>query len=88
MPNGQFWYGPYGFLFKKNGGGGNRRVFPYGLMCNKPGEINNKYTPGAGVGGVNIATRRAKLRLATSCTTSQHCGKFIQGLGTNTPMIV
>ncbi len=83
MPNGQFWYGPYGFLFKKSGGGGARRNPRVGLICNQPQNVNNKYVPGAGVGGLNTSVRRAKLIHATSCDKSQHCGRFFQYLGQN-----
>jgi len=81
MPNGQFWYGPYGFLFKKSGGGGARRNPSYGAICNQPQNVNNKYVPGAGVGGTNIAVRRSKLIRATSCNKSQQCGRFYKYLG-------
>lgn len=84
MPsNGSFWYGPYGFLYKKNTGSGVRRNIPYGSICNKPTNLYNKYIPGAGVGGINSSVRRAKMRLATSCNKNQVCGKFYTQLGTN-----
>lgn len=81
--NGQFWYGDYGFLYKKNTGSGGRRNPMYGLICNRPTNLYNKYTPGAGVGGLNSSVRRAKMRLATSCNASQQCGRFYQRLATN-----
>lgn len=84
MPsNGQFWYGPYGFLYKKNTGVGTRRVRPYGLICNRPTQLYNKYVPGAGVGGVSTAVRRSKMRLATSCNKNQLCGRFYSKIGIN-----
>lgn len=84
MPSGgSFWYGPYGFLYKKNTGSGVRRNFPYGAICNKPTDLYNKYTPGAGVGGTNTSVRRAKMRLATSCNNNQQCGRFYTQIGTN-----
>ena len=81
---GQFWYGSHGFLYKKKAGGGARKNPPYGLICNQPQNIYNKYTPGAGVGANSVATRRSKMRLATSCNTNQQCGRFYQYLGENT----
>jgi hypothetical protein len=83
MPNGQFWYGPYGFMFKKSGGGGARRNPRYGMICNQPQNVNNKYVPGAGVGATSVAVRRAKLIHATSCDKSQHCGTFYSSVGMN-----
>ena len=45
--NGQFWYGrPQGFpgfLYKKNTGVGARKNPLYGLLCNKPTYIYNKF---------------------------------------------
>ena len=85
---GQYWFGGNsfpGFLYKKNLGVGARRstrFTPGGtLITNQPNELWNKYTPGAGVGGSSVATRRAKMRLATSCTNGQQCGKFYTQLG-------
>ena len=43
MPNGQFWYGDNGFLYKKSGGAGGRRNPSYGLICNRPTNLFNKY---------------------------------------------
>ena len=82
MPsNGQFWYGDYGFLYKKNTGVGGRKNPRYGLICNQPQNVNNKFKPGTGgVGGTNIAVRRAKNRLATVCGANQ-CGQFYTRLG-------
>lgn len=68
MPNGSMWNGPYGFLYKKYGGGGGRRNPSYGLICNRPTDIFNKFQPGGGgIGGNSVATRRAKNRRATIC---------------------
>ena len=80
--NGQFWYGYQGFLYKKNGGGGARRVFPYGLLCNKPTNLYNKYTPGSGVGATSTSIRRAKLIKATSCNNN-NCSSFYSKIGIN-----
>ena len=83
---GQLWYGGNtfpGFLYKRNIGGGARKNPKYGLITGKPAEIWNKYTPGAGVGGSSVATRRAKMRLATSCNNNQQCGRFYAELGQN-----
>ena len=81
--NGQFWYGNYGFLYKKNTGSGGRKNPMYGLICNKSTYLYNKYIPGACVGGVNTSVRRAKMRLATICNDQQKCGRFYQRLDTN-----
>jgi hypothetical protein len=67
MPYGQFWFGGNrfpGFLFKKQGGAGGRKNPKYGLICNQPTTLWNNYIPGAGIQSTNIATRRAKQRLA------------------------
>ena len=87
--NGQFWYGNSigfpGFLYKKNTGVGGRRstkMTPGGnITCNRPTNLWNKYVPGSGVGGVSSSTRRAKMRLATSCNNNQVCGRFYSQLG-------
>jgi hypothetical protein len=80
--NGQFWYGDYGFLYKKNTGVGGRKNPMYGLLCNKPTYLYNKYKPGAGgVGASSVSNRRAKNRLATVCTPTQSCGQFYTYLG-------
>lgn len=83
---GQFWFGGNsfpGFLYKKNTGVGGRKNPKYGLICNKPTQFWNKYTPGAGVGASSVATRRAKMIHATSCNKSQQCGSFYTELGQN-----
>ena len=87
---GQFWFGGNsfpGFLYKRNLGAGARRstqFTPGGTrIVNQPNEFWNKYTPGSGVGGSNIATRRAKMIHATSCTGGQQCGQFYTQLGQN-----
>lgn len=87
---GQFWFGGSsfpGFLYKRNLGVGGRRstkMTPGGnITCNQPTTLWNKYTPGAGVGASSVASRRAKMRLATSCTNGQLCGKFFVELGQN-----
>jgi len=78
---GAFWYGDYGFLYKKKGGAGGRKNPSYGSICNQPQNIYNKYTPGAGVGASSPAVRRAKMRLATVCNTTQQCGSFYPSIG-------
>ena len=87
---GQFCFGGNsfpGFLYKKNIGSGTRRstqFTPGGtLISNQPNEFWNKYTPGSGVGGSSIATRRAKMIHATSCDATQKCGRFYTELGQN-----
>ena len=52
-------------------------------ITNQPNEFWNKYNPGAGVGASNIATRRAKMIHATSCSNGQQCGRFYTELGQN-----
>ena len=86
---GQFWFGGNsfpGFLYKKNVGVGARRstqFTPGGTtICNQPNEFWNKYKPGTGgIGGSSVATRRAKLRLATVCNEQGKCGNFYKYLG-------
>ena len=83
--NGQFWYGrPQnfpGFLYKKNVGVGGRKNPLYGLICNKPTYIYNKFKPGTGgVGAQNRANRRAKNSRATVCP-DHNCGRFYNYLG-------
>jgi hypothetical protein len=82
--NGQFWFGGNtfpGFLFKKNNGVGGRKNPLYGLICNKPTELWNKYKPGQGIGASSVSTRRAKMRLATVCNNQGKCGNFYKYLG-------
>lgn len=89
MPsNGSFWYGPYGFLYKKNTGVGARRNPKYGLICNSPQYLYNKYSPGqSGVGAQSTAVRRAKNHRAVICTgaygvsPNHACGTFYNTLG-------
>jgi len=81
MPYGNFYYGKGGFQFKKMTGGGARRNFAIGAICNQPQDIYNSYVPGAGVGGTSIATRRAKLIRATKCYNGHKCGRFFTYLG-------
>ena len=81
--NGQLWNGKGGFAYKKSGGAGGRKNPPYGLITGTPQNVWNKYTPGAGVGGLNTSVRRAKMRIATSCNKNQRCGSFYMGLGMN-----
>lgn len=86
MSYGQFWYGPYGFIYKKNTGVGGRRSTLFtpggGTICNSPTYIYNKWKPGSGgVGASSVANRRAKNRLATVCSNEQKCGPFYRTLG-------
>ena len=81
---GQFWFGGSsfpGFLYKKNTGVGGRKNPKYGLICNKPTTLWNKYTPGSGVGASNIANRRSKMIKASACTTGGGCSKTNFNLG-------
>lgn len=82
--NGQFWFGKYGFLYKKNVGVGGRRTtqFRSSALCNTPQYLYNKYSPGqSGVGAQSVSNRRAKNRLATICSAEKPCGKFYPYLG-------
>ena len=83
--SGQFWFGQYGFLYKKNVGVGGRRstkMNPGGnITCNGNTYLYNKYKPGGGgVGASSISNRRAKNRLATVCQ-SQNCFPCFNTLG-------
>jgi len=77
---GQFWFGKSigfpGFLYKKNNGSGCRHSARFvpggGSGCNTYQDVNNTYTPGSGVGGGSIATRRAKRRYATQAQTCNY----------------
>uniref|UniRef100_A0A6C0HT62 Uncharacterized protein n=1 Tax=viral metagenome TaxID=1070528 RepID=A0A6C0HT62_9ZZZZ len=57
-----------------NGAGMNKNP-PIGLITGRYADINTKYVYGAGVGAMNIFTRRAKMRHANSC--EHGCSKFI-----------
>jgi len=84
MSNGQFWVGPYGFLYKKNVGVGARRstLMGPGLSSNQPTYIYNRYSPGgSGVGASSVANRRAKNRLATNCGPNGKCFPCYNTLG-------
>lgn len=89
MTNGQFWYGGSvgfpGFLYKKNTGVGVRRSTKFApggnTTCNTPQNVFNKYKAGnSGIGGTNLAVRRAKNRKATQCT-EQTCAPCYMTLG-------
>jgi hypothetical protein len=67
MPYGNFYFGPNGFLYKKNGAIGNRHNPSLGLICNRPQDTNNKYVYGSGVGAKNPSIRRRLKRHATIC---------------------
>jgi hypothetical protein len=71
--NGQFWYGDYGFLFKKNTGTGARRSTKFAaggnITCNSYQYIYNKYKPGTGgIGARPRSNRRALVNRATVCS--------------------
>jgi hypothetical protein len=72
MPYGNFYVGQEGFLYKKNNGGGARRNFSLGAICNQPTDIYNKYVSGSGVSGAvsstNYAIRRKMIRNASKCS--------------------
>ena len=52
VANGQFWYGDYGFLYKKNLGVGTRKSTMFAAsppaQCNTYQYLYNKYSPGQG----------------------------------------
>ena len=84
--SGHFWFGQYGFLYKKNVGVGGRRstkMNPGGnITCNGTTYLHNKYKPGGGgVGASSIANRRAKNRHATVCTSQNNCFAYYNTLG-------
>jgi hypothetical protein len=81
MPNGSFWVGKGGFNYKRSNGAGARRNFALGLITNQPADVNNTYVAGAGVGASSIATRRAKMLHATSCSAQYPCNKSFSRLG-------
>lgn len=81
MPNGSFWVGRGGFNYKRSGGGGARRNFALGLITNQPADVNNTYVAGAGVGASSIATRRARMLHATSCSAQYPCNRSFSRLG-------
>jgi hypothetical protein len=91
MPNsnsyGQFWYGNQigfpGFLYKRGTAGARRSTkFAAGgnKITNTPQNINNKYHAGNnGIGSTNIAVRRAKNRLASTCNGTK-CFSYYNNL--------
>ena len=60
MPSGWLYFGQSSF--------GSNRNPSLGLVSNTIALLDNQYTPGSGVGGVNTSNRRAMLRRATNCT--------------------
>ena len=87
--SGQFWFGQYGFLYKKNTGVGGRRSTKMGpggnITCNGTTNLFNKYKPGSGgVGASSVSNRRAKNRLATVCNSQNNCFPCYNQLGQNT----
>jgi hypothetical protein len=88
---GAFYFGDYGFLYKKKGAIGARRSTRFAAggtaVTNTNQYIYNKYQSGnSGIGGSSIAVRRAKNRLATVCEDNK-CGNFYNRLGLYTPYI-
>jgi len=84
-PNGQFWYGKYGFLYKKNSGCGSKRSTQFtaggNLITNQPTYLYNKYKPGGeGIGASNTFNRRKKNKHASICNNNE-CGRFYSYLG-------
>jgi len=80
--NGQFWYGDYGFMYKKNNAVGGRKNPMYGLICNRPTYLYNKYKAGnSGIGASSTSVRRAKNRLSTVCQTNPPYSNFYMYLG-------
>ena len=82
MSNGQFWYGPYGFLYKKKYSGGSSKVVASLVNCNQQTYLYNKYSPGgSGIGATSRSVLRAKNRLATVCNITQPCNQIYNRLG-------
>ena len=69
MPYGSLYFGKQGFFFKKAATAGNSRI-AFGLNCNAPQNLDNRYISGSGVGASSVANRRAKQRRSTTCTTN------------------
>jgi hypothetical protein len=66
LAGGQFWYGNYGFMFKRRAGGGVRRN--PSVNCAGTTSLYNTYISGAGVGPNSVFARRAKkLRASAQC---------------------
>lgn len=70
---------------------GTHRLFSISSITNQPSSYNNKYVPGAGVGGINISNRRAKLIHATPnspfCNSeSSTLGLYTNGGTSNAPL--
>jgi hypothetical protein len=57
------------FLYKRYG---TRKVY---ISRNRPTTLTNKYIQGSGIGGSSISTRRAKMRLASTCRYMKHIGR-------------
>lgn len=53
------------FFLHSRKGAGVGRVFPFATIANQPHILENRYTPGSGVGASTIANRRALSRRAT-----------------------
>lgn len=84
--NGQFWFGNYGFMYKKNVGVAGRRSTKFNpggnITCNSQTYLYNKYKPGSGgVGASSISNRRAKNRKATICLQNNNCFPCYNTLG-------
>jgi len=85
---GNYYFGQSGFLYKKHVGVGGRKNPKYGIICNQPQYLYNKYKPGNnGVGAQSTANRRAKNRLATICLPNNSCGPFYNTLGLYDPYL-
>ena len=90
---GNYYFGQTGFFYKKQVGVGGRKNPKYGVICNQPQYLYNKYKPGiSGVGAQSTANRRAKNRLATVCRGAVPsnpggpvCGDFYNYLGRYDP---
>jgi hypothetical protein len=85
---GNYYFGQSGFFYKKQVGVGGRKNPKYGLICNQPQYLYNKYKPGNnGVGAQSTANRRAKNRLSTICGPQKMCGNFYNYLGRYDPYL-
>jgi hypothetical protein len=85
---GNYYFGKGGFFYKKQVGVGGRKNPKYGVICNQPQYLYNKYKPGnTGVGAQSTANRRAKNRLSTICGPQNSCGNFYNYLGRYDPYL-
>ena len=81
MKYGSLYYGKRGFVYKKTGGGGARRIFSIGAITNTPQNVFTNYVHGSGVGASSKFANRAKMHRAIICSAATPCGQFLPQLG-------